>query len=76
MEMKLGTHVHYIISMTTTCFSMTTSFRHFSSNLLTVALMEVKLGHNAYDIISMTTKYDLNNKKIASGIYFFTPQTC
>ena len=45
------------------------SFRHLflhSSNLLTVALMEMKLGTHAYDIISKMTT--LNNK-IASGIY-------
>ena len=47
MEVKLGAHVYYIVSMTTTT---TNSLGHFSlklllhsSNLLTVARMEVKL---------------------------------
>ena len=56
MEMKLGTHVYYIISMTPTCF-------YDDSNLLTVPRMEMKLGTNAYDIISITTTYYLNNNK-------------
>ena len=48
MEVKLGAHVYYIVSMTTTT---TNSLRHLSlklllhsSNLLTVERMEVKLG--------------------------------
>ena len=64
MEMKLGTHVYYIklhVSMTTAYCS--NSFRHFSSNLLTVALMEMKLGQNAHYIVSMTTTYYLNSNK-------------
>ena len=64
MEMKLGTHVYYIklhVSMTTAYCS--NSFRHFSSNLLMVALMEIKHGQNAYDIVSMTTTYYLNINK-------------
>ena len=59
MEVKLGAHVYYIVSMTTTT---TTSLRHFSlklllhsSNLLTVARMEVKLGAHVYYIVSMAT---------------------
>ena len=55
MVVKLGAHVYYIVSMTTTT---TNSLRHFSlkllphfSNLLTVARMEVKLGvlHRFHD---------------------------
>ena len=64
MEMKLDTHAYYIISMTTmTTTYYSNSFRHFSSNLLMVALMVMKLGTNVYDIISMTTTYYLNNNK-------------
>ena len=58
MEVKLGAHVYYIVSMTTTT---TNSLRHFSlklllrsSHLLTVARMEVRLGTYAYYNISMT----------------------
>ena len=53
MEMKLGTHMCNIVSMTTT-----NSLRYLvihSSNLLTAAHMEMKLGTHAYYIISMTT---------------------
>ena len=67
MEVKLGAHVYYIVSMTITT---TNSLRHLSlkillhsSNLLTVALMEMKLGTNVYDIVSTTTTYYLNNYK-------------
>ena len=56
MEVKLGAHVYYIFSMTTTT---TNSVRHFSFNLLlhssTVARMEVTLGAYVVYIISMTT---------------------
>ena len=59
MEVKLGAHVYYIVSMTT---STTNSLRHFSlklllhsSNSLTVARMDVKLGAHVYYIVSMTT---------------------
>ena len=52
MEVKLGAHVYYIVSMTTT---ITNSLRHFSlklllhsSNLLTVARVEVKLGVHVF----------------------------
>ena len=65
MEMKLGTHVYYIIFMTTTCFydDCSNSFWHFSSNLLTAAHMEMKLGQKAHDIVSMTTTSYLDNNK-------------
>ena len=79
IEMKLGMHACYIISMTTACFHddhmLLASGTLHSSNLLTVALMEIKLGTNAYDIVAMTTTL-FEQKKIASVIYFFTPQTC
>ena len=67
IEMKLGTYVYYIISMTITCFhdghvlfekaSGNIFFKLLlhSSNLLTVAHMEVKLGAHVYYIVSMTT---------------------
>ena len=54
MEIKLGAHVYYIVSMTIT---PTNSLRrHFSLKLLLpmVARIEVKLGMYAYYIISMT----------------------
>ncbi|CAI8046736.1 hypothetical protein GBAR_LOCUS25841, partial [Geodia barretti] len=56
MEVKLGAHVYYIVSMTTTT---TNSLRYFclklllhSSNLLTAAHLEMK---HCMHIISMTT---------------------
>ena len=59
MEVKLGAHVYYIVSMVTTS---TNSLRHFSlklrlvsPSLLTVAHMEVKLGAHVYYIVSMVT---------------------
>ncbi|CAI8041208.1 hypothetical protein GBAR_LOCUS22917, partial [Geodia barretti] len=59
MEVKLGAHVYYIVSMTTTT---TNSLRHFSlklllhsSNSLTVPRMEMKLGTHVCNIVSMTT---------------------
>ena len=58
MEMKLGTHVCDIVSMTTTT---TNSVRHFSlklllhsSNSLTVLRMEMKLGTHVCNIVSIT----------------------
>ena len=58
-EVKLGVHVYYIVSMTTTT---TNSLRHFSlkfllhsSNSLKVPRTEMKLGTHAFNIISMTT---------------------
>ena len=76
---KLGVHVYYIVSMTTTT---TNSLGHFSlklllhsSNSLTVPHMEMKLGTHACNIISMTTTL-FEQQKIASGNflknYFFT----
>ena len=76
MEMKLGMHACYIISMTTSCFHddhilfeqhQIASGTLHSSNLLTGVLMEMKLGTNAYDIVSMTTTYYLNNNKQAQA---------
>ena len=58
MEVKLGVHVYYIVSMTTT------SLRHFSlklllhsSNSLKVARMEMKLGTRECNIISVTNHF-------------------
>ena len=54
MEMKLGTNVFGIVSMTTTYYLnnyIYCSLRHLllhSSNLLTAAHMEIKLGTHAY----------------------------
>ena len=86
MEVKLGAHVYYIVSMTTTT---TNSLRHFSlklllhfSNFPMVARIEVKLGMYTYYIISMMITCfhdDLILFEKASGNfllnYFFTPQT-
>ena len=41
-----------------------------SSNLLTIALMEMKLSMNAYDIVSMTTPHYLNNYKQPQAFTF------
>ena len=55
MEVELGAHMYYIVSITTTT---TNSLRHFSlkillrsSNSLTVARMEVKHGTHVYYIV-------------------------
>ena len=74
IEMKLGTLVYYIISMTATCFHDNYMFVNnnkytslklllHSSNSLTVARMEKKLGMHVYYIVSMMTTYYLNNNK-------------
>ena len=63
MEMKLGTHVYYIISMTTSyCLNNNKQPQALffklllhSSNSQTIAGMEVKLGAHVHYIVSMTT---------------------
>ena len=69
-EVKLGVHVYYIVSMTTTT---TNSLGHFSlkfllhsSNSLKVPRTEMKLGKHAFNIISMTTTL-FEQQQIASG---------
>ena len=52
MEVKLGAHVYYIVSMTTTTTHTLRQFSLklllYSSNLLMAAHMEMKLGTHAY----------------------------
>ena len=59
MEVKLGAHVYYIVSMTTitrnSLRQYTLKLLLHSSNLLTAAHREMMLGTHAYYIISMTT---------------------
>ena len=91
MEVKLGAHVYYIVSMTTTT---TNSLRHFSLKLLLhssnsnspmVARIEMKPGMYAYYIISMTITCFHDDrilfaidKALGNFLYniFMAPQTC
>ena len=58
-EVKLGAHVYYIVTMTTTTTNSISQFSLkllvHSSNLLTVPRVEMKLGTHACNIIFMTT---------------------
>ena len=68
-EVKLGVHVYYIVSMTTTTNSLrlfSLKFLLHSSNSLKVPRTEMKLGTHAFNIISMTTTL-FEQQQIASG---------
>ena len=60
MEMQLGMHVYYIVSITTT-YGLNnnkipqSTFLGITSNLLTIARNEMKLGTHAYYIVFMMT---------------------
>ena len=73
--MKLGTHVYAMVSMTTAPTNNNLRyiviFLH-SSNLLTVARMEVKLGVYVYLIVSMTTKYKNEWRQVNKKILWIT----
>ena len=66
MEVKIGSHVYYIVSMTTTT---TNSLLHSS---LTVERMEVKLGAHMYYMDSMKTTTTNSLRHFS----LFTTQTC
>ena len=88
-RMKLDAHVYCIVSVTTTA---TNSLRHLSSlffkitssllKLANVTMHGDELGTDACNAISMTTSCShdshilFEQQQIASGINFFTPQTC
>ena len=75
VAVKLCTHTYYIVSMTTK-YCLENSLKQFSlklrlrsSNVSTVAHMEVKLGTYVYYIISMLATF-FEHQQIASGTFF------